>query len=166
MSTKLIRSNTSLEISKTKDSLNTGASSWDLLTDVFLDFTTLPLIIRLTLTATPKKIKICVKNQTQNALCWWVLYYLVSLFEFTGPAKLNSFPSGHKDVRKTSKGRLFWTRGRPIRASNGRPLDGPNATRYVRPNRTSLDVQFGLALDVIVTPPEVKWTSKGRLKEV
>ena len=73
-------------------------------------------------------------------------------------------PSGHKDVRKTSKGRLFRTRGRPIRASNGRPLDGPNATRYVRPNWTSRDVQFRLALDVIVKPPKVKWTSKGRLK--
>ena len=78
--------------------------------------------------------------------------------------KKRSLPSGHKDVRKTSKGRLFRTRGRPIRASNGRPLDGPNATRYVRPNWTSLDVQFGLALDVIVKPPNVKWTSKGRLK--
>ena len=90
--------------------------------------------------------------------------YVVLLFDEMKIRSNLVFPSGHKDVRKTSKGRLFRTRGRPIRASNGRPLDGPNATRYVRPNWTSLDVQFGLALDVIVKPPKVKWTSKERLK--
>ena len=84
--------------------------------------------------------------------------------KLTNHSARKTLPSGYKDVRKTSKGRLFRTRGRPIRASNGRPLDGPNATRYVHPNWTSRDVQFGLALDVIVKPPKVKWTSKGRLK--
>ena len=114
------------------------------------------------------------KSYAKKCFTVWRNYFLIKSYStfsakmFQAPSfgKMYTIPSGHKDVRKTSKGRLFRTRGRPIRASNGRPLDGPNATRYVRPNWTSRDVQFGLALDVIVKPPKVKWTSKGRLKDM
>ena len=59
-------------------------------------------------------------------------------------------PSGHTDVLKTSKGRPFWTLGRPLWTSSGRPKDVPFEVTLVRPFWTSADVYFGLGKDLLV----------------
>ena len=68
-------------------------------------------------------------------------------------------PSGHTDVLKTSKGRPFWTLGRPLWTSK----DVPFEITLVRPLWTSADVYFGLETDLYIGRGVlIKRMSRGR----
>ena len=61
---------------------------------------------------------------------------------------IKTTPSGHTDVLKS--GSSFWTLGRLLWTSSGRPKDVPFEVTLVRPFWTSADVYFGLGKDLLV----------------